>query len=271
MASPTGEWTRKTLRELVTAWHDDVGTIAMGAREHQLIGLTVYGLTAHTHALAAAVLALDEADLEAGIVPLVRQAVECAMTAVWLELAGYPAVLTVIQEQTRQQRNLIAEFVKSGQVPNDEATARLAADLQAGLASTSQAGARFEARCAEISGGTSAYAIYRALSATSHASASVVDLYLASTQVDETTNPHGAALRLDPRAENRDANLGIMLSMLVAAGSAWSRLDRHRYNRTRLKALCRDLNVAFKHELTARGLAQSRVRGQEYRRWRSRT
>lgn len=162
--------------------------------------------------------------------------------------------------------------MKSGQVPNDEATARLAADLEAGLTSTSQAGARFEARCAEISGGASAYAIYRALSATSHASASVVDLYLASTQVDETTNPRGAALRLDPRAENRDANLGIMLSMLVAAASAWSwsRLDRHRYNRTRLKALCRDLNVGFKHELTARGLAQSRVREQEYRRWRSR-
>lgn len=30
------------------------------------------------------------------------------MTAVGLELAGYLAVLTVIQEQTRQQRNLIA-------------------------------------------------------------------------------------------------------------------------------------------------------------------
>lgn len=265
----TGDWTRDVLRELVGAWHDDIGTIAMGVREHELIGLTVYGLTAHTHALARAVIALDEGDHEAGIAPLVRQAMECAMTAVWLELAGYPAVLTVLHEQTRQQRNLIDEFVKAGQVANNDVAERLAADLQAALQSTSTAGSKFQERCSEISGGANIYALYRALSATSHAGASVVDLYLTSARVDESTNLHDAALRLDPEPGNRDSDLAILLSMLVAAASAWSRLDRRRYKRTRLKALCQDLHIAFRHELTAHGLAQSRLREREYRRWRS--
>lgn len=261
----TGAWTREVLRELVGAWPGGTGKVVMQVREHELIGLAVYGMTAHTYALARAVLALDDGDHEAGVTPLVRQAVECATTAIWLEQAGLPAVLTMIREQTRQQRNVITEFVKSGQTPNDEVTQRLTADLEAGLRSTAKAGEKFEERCTEISGGANIYAIYRALSGTSHASTSIVDLYLESTQVEENTTTRALELRRTPKPGQRDAELGIILSMLIAASSAWSRLDRDRYMRTRLKELCRDLKIPFKHSLTTYGLAKVRVREQEHR------
>lgn len=255
------------LRELVDAWDNSPDGVAMGRREHQLIGLMVYGLTAHAHALARSVLALDAEDLDAGIVPLVRQAMECSTTAMWLELTGYPAVLTVLDEQSRQQRNLFDEFVKSGQLHDDGALESLEADLKSGLQSASKAGRAFHERCSEISGGATIYAVYRALSATSHAGASVVDLYLESTRVDEDTidNTEDLALRRVPKANLRDEALGTLLSMLVAASLAWSRLDRDHYLRTRLKEMARVLKVAPRHQLTPHGLAQVSIRKREHR------
>lgn len=275
MPRTSSDQTREMLLELLDAWDSKTGSVTLGNRESQLIGVTVYGLTAHTHELARAVLALDEADLVAGIVPLVRQAMECAMTAVWLELAGYPAVQTMLREQTRQERNLLKEFVKSGQLHDADAINHLEEELKHGLQSTSESGKKFEARCREIAGGGTIYAVYRALSATSHASTSVVDLYLEPTQdgdesvrVDENSRMGHLALRLDPKSDLRDQALGALLSMVVGAASAWSRLDRHHYMRTRLKEMCRDLNISFKKELTAHGLAQVTARRKEDRTWR---
>ncbi len=241
----------------------------MGRRESELIGLAVYGLTAHTHALARAVLVLDEVDGEtAGIVPLVRQAMECAITAVWLELAGYPAVLTLVREQSRQQRNVINEFIKSGATARaDMALERIDDKFREGLLSASKAGERFEERCKEVEGAASTYAVYRALSATSHAGASVIDLYLASTQVDENSRAT-AALRIDPGdPASRESHLGILLAMLLTASAAWSRIDRRRYVRTRIKELARELELPFRSQMSAYGYSQQRKREQEYRIW----
>ena len=101
---PQPDETRAILRSLIDDWRVDSGQVEMGVRRSVLIGLSVYGLTAHTYTLAQAVLTLCEHDQHVAAVPLIREAIECSTTAVWIELSGYPAALAVATDGERARR-----------------------------------------------------------------------------------------------------------------------------------------------------------------------
>lgn len=257
---------RATLHELIDAWHDSATPVQMSLREHVLVGLTIYGLTAHTYTAVEGALALHEAGHSVAATPLARQAVECATTAAWVELAGYPAALALLQDQARNSKNAVAAFVKSGAAIDPALSERLAADLAAAFATNTGAGQKFEQRCTEIEGGETLYAVYRAMSATCHAGASVVDLY--AHQVEPTdANRLGLALSTRPKVGPADTYLGMLLMSLVTATSAWSRLDRARTHRSRMKALNRQLGTSYEKRLSAAGFGKMQVRERELKRW----
>ncbi|WP_066589216.1 DUF5677 domain-containing protein [Cellulomonas timonensis] len=262
---------QSALRSLIADWNSatTTGSIGMGRRDHMLIGLTVYGLTAQVYHLAEAALVLDEHGLDQAAIPLVRQAIECAITAVWLERSGYPEVLSLIREQTRQQRNAIEEFVKVGAKFDDPtAQQRVAAELDGLLRTQTPAGEKFAARCDELAGANAYYALYRVASSTSHASTAVVDRYLEGAHLDEDA-PAGIALLGRPEVAEDETLGGVsnMLDMGVLATSAWSRIDKRHTARTAMKHLCRVLEIPYRMELTAHGLAQQREREIEYKVW----
>jgi len=267
---PDGDEVREILGSLVDEWHREFkasGSLTVGVREHWLIGLGVYGLTAQVMTLAEAVLLLDEHKQHQAMIPLVRQVIECAITAQWIERGGYAEVLAVIREQTRQQRNAIDEFVRSGMPIEPEVNERLADQLASAFHSATGASEKIADRCREFEGGGRLYALYRVASHTSHANAAVIDLYMESARITEDA-PFGIALRDTPRVVNVDAWLGILLAMVVNTLSAWSRMDRTRAFRSRAKALARRLEINYMPQLSAFGLAQQSQRQRELRRWR---
>lgn len=257
---------RATLRELIDTWHGTAVPVEMRVRTHSLIGLTVYGLTAHTYVLAEGVLTLDAAHQPRAATPLIRQALECAITAQWVELAGYPAALALLHDQARNSKNTIGAFAAAGFDVAPELVERLAADLAAAFETKTSAGRVLEQRCKEIQGATALYATYRQMSATCHAGSDVVDLYV--HQIERTpTNPLGAGLATLPKAEAADAALGMMLVSVMTATSAWSRIDARHTHRTRMKQLHRRLGTAYEKHLSDEGFRLQQQRERELKAW----
>ena len=257
---------RQHLRNLLQAWDDAPDSASLGQREHMLVGLCVFGFTAHTYRLVAALLALEECGMLGVGTPLVRQAMECAITALWIERGGHAEVLTLIREQTRQQRNAVDELIRAG--ASDDATIRdrLDDDLAGQLASATGAGEKFFERCKELQGAEQFYALYRAASRTSHASTDVVDLYMDASDNVRAADGH-LALSLVPRANTADGWLGALLPLVVVATAAWSRVERSHAARTATKALASELHIAWRPEYSAYGLGQRRKRERELKAW----
>jgi hypothetical protein len=265
---PEPDEVRAILATLIADWRVPVPSIEVAARDNILVGLTIYGLTAHTYTLAEAVVTLYDSGQHVAAVPLIRHAIECTMTAVWVELAGHAAALALVQEQNRNIRNAFATFTAAGMQPDDEAARQLAEDALRMLKTATPAGKYFEQRCKEIEGGIVMYGAYRSASQVSHASASVVDLYLEGADI-EGVSPTGMKLLNRPQEFSPDSWLGTLLSMVIQATSVWSRIDRGHTARTAMKALNRRLGTQYKQTYSAQGLRGDRVRAQELRAWRA--
>lgn len=250
--------TRVMLDELIAAWKRDLrlAPFETARRDGDVVGITVFGLTAHAYHLAEAVLCLYDRGLYAAAVPLVRQALECSLTAAWVEVAGAEAARALMDEQSRNQANTVHEFVKAGFPESSDAARSLQENAAAFRDSRTPAGRSFATRCAELEGGTNLYAVYRAASYTSHAGTAVADLYL----WESGDGPYGVTLDLEPTDETRETWLGCLLSVLVVAELALTRLDRTRGHRSRLKQIAREIQVSDKTRLTAVGLKAQRER-----------
>ncbi len=231
----------------------------MATRDNAYTGFVVYALTAHSVTLADASLKLFDAGLWVEATALVRQVVETAWTAVWVEAFGTTAARALVHEQTRNARNTMNTFLsaglESGQV-HPEALTRTLDELDR---AASPPGRTFEARCADLQGGDRVYAVYRGLSQYCHASTIVVDLYVHAVEKTPTT-PDGLVVSVQPRAGDFEFWFDIVPVMLLHARLAWVRLDRTRADRTRLKELARSFGVGARPVKTAVGLRRERER-----------
>lgn len=255
------------LRELVAAWRVASSSGSMARRDHMIVGLCVYGFTAHTVALVETLLELSELGRLPAATPLVRQAMECALTAVWLERGGYVEALTLVREQARQQRNAVDEYIRAGISDDAAIRGRLERDLGGLFASATGAGEKFHERCKELEGADSYYALYRTASQVCHASTAVVDLYVAEEQSGTSGAAECIRLRMAPRASVSDGWMRALLPLLVVATSAWSRIDVEHSLRTHTKTLARELEIAWRPAHTPYGLAQKAKRAREWREW----
>lgn len=244
---------RARIDELVGLWRDDPhDSVEVLRRDSDAVGLTVFGLAAHTYSLAAAVRSLDDVGGEPTMVPLVRQMLECAVTAMWVEKYNARAAKTVAKEQARGRLLVLKNFLDAG-VPDDGSIAKWQATIDELDLDAGKSGEKLWQRCEELEGLKSTYAMYRALSSVSHADGAVVDLY--ARTVDPTAeHPVGVQLAAAPKQWLRDNVMSVALVYLLLAGRAWDRLDRHHRSRTRLKQIAAEAGVKLAWTQSAVGL-----------------
>ncbi|WP_432456567.1 hypothetical protein [Cellulomonas iranensis] len=249
------EVVRQRMDELVLTWRgSDEDTIRAIRRDSDIVALTVFGLASHVYSLAKAVRVLDDADEGPQIVPLVRQMIECSVTAMWVEKYGRRAAITLLREDARGRRNAFETFVKSG-LPDDGSVDRWQNELDVLDPDTSASSEKFWQRCEELDGMSGAYAMFRALSGVSHAGSMVVDLYAQPADVTPES-PLGVALVAQPKMWAHDAVRGTGLMYLLLAGMAWDRLDKRHRARTRLKQIAAELGLRLTWSESAVGLSR---------------
>lgn len=239
---------RARIDEIVAMWDvDGIEKIQILARDHESVGLTLFGLASHCVALARAVRTLEGTDDGAAIVPLVRQMLECTITAVWLQTYGARASVKIHSEDARARLATFKNFVEAGYA-DDGSIKHWQSELDSLAPLTTKASEKVYERCQEIEGFSSLYAEYRAFSSLSHASAMVVDLYIEK-------RPNG---RIEAAAQAkdwaRDAVVGLSLIYLLLAVRAWDTYEKGHPRRTRLKEIAAEMNIRLEWKQTAAGL-----------------
>lgn len=245
---------RERLDELAETWETEDSTIELGVREHQMLGVIVFGLTSHCHHLSRGIRALDEAGVQQAAVPLVRQMIECAMTVLWVEIFGERAARALMREHAQNRDKTFTEFVRTGGDVDDETlqqTQEYLDELEDEIKAT---GRNFRERCEDIEGGLGMYAFWRIAAGESHSSTAVADRYIHETPGTAV----GIALSTNPKPGAWDAWLGTSLTMLVLASLAADRFDATRRRRTRLKEIAREMGTNMKWSPTATGLKRQR-------------
>lgn len=155
------------------------GSLFSARREDVNNAFAILGLSTHALRLAPEIATLLRTGRVWMATPLVRLALECALKAQWIRHVpdGFAAFAS---EGLRQRRNLIDAIERSvlrvdGPIVDFDQDPALAWLDE----TTSNAGAKqFRLLCDDLEpGGSTYYAIYRLLSATSHASVNLVDEY----------------------------------------------------------------------------------------------
>lgn len=252
------EIVRERLDELVDWWMNGLATeVGVARRESEIVALSLYGLAAHAHSLAGAIRVLDKTEQTITLVPLVRELLECAVTAMWVESFGKRAAMKILSEDARQRVQAFKSFVDAG-APDDGSEARWQGELEWLKPQTTPASEKLYQRCEEIKGLDGAYAMYRALSGLSHPSGLLIDLYMEATPPTEAQPEGGLRLVVEPEGWTNDAMLGIALNYLLLTSMAWDRIVKGRPARTRLKQVATELGVRLEWTPTAEGLRRHR-------------
>lgn len=194
----------------------------------------VVGLASHCHVLARCALQLLDASLSTGIPPLVRQAFECGVTALWVALVP-DAWQGLANTNTVARATMAADLVEHGlDVP--EPIAEAVARRKDGLLETSIAHDSFAERLGDIQGGSSMYPAYRALCEFSHSSETVARQYFV---MDDQGKLGG--LSHEPTESNPLPWVSVLSWALLMAGQAEDALDRTHRSRDELRVHARAL------------------------------
>jgi hypothetical protein len=238
MTSPlTVEDAEQAIDELVAAWDAERPPSRVSAGQNLAFGPVMFAHVAHLHRLAAGVLTLHRADKMLVAMPLVRQSLECAMRAVWLEMYrdNLPAL---VHDGERQRRNALDEAARTGQIREDDAALQRSRDWcdrhEDVRGATS--GSVFGQLCSEIALGTGIYAHYRLVSNFTHPGSMLTDMYIDI----ERAEAGGQNFITNPKMPAGGAWLKYEAYMLILGGLAWDRVDvthHHRVLLTRLAAL----------------------------------
>ncbi|MEX1077576.1 MAG: DUF5677 domain-containing protein [Homoserinimonas sp.] len=196
--------------------------------------VSVYGLSRHVHETASAICMLMKAGYGNAAIPLVRVAYESALTAAWLvQSKGDHGIKAFLHEHSRirlalKQDSLkaLSDIFRTGAYEIADADPELYKD-------TRDNAQRFYQLCLDLApGGQDAYIHYRLLSAHSHASIDVVDLYLHSM----APNDRVPSFRAVPDAAfTNDTLLFFTAASMVWAGRAYSYLTQDKQHRTALR------------------------------------
>lgn len=209
--------------------------------------VSVTGLARHVHELADGVLLLVDAKHRNVALPLVRSAMECALTSVWLaQSEDDAAVLSFTREGIRlrratvdNMRNAASEVFRNGadQIPDVDMSLVPKSD-------DDDVARNFQRLCADLTpAGDDAYVLYRLLSSYAHASTAVPDLYWESG-VDEESELY--ALPKPKEVYEDGIVLGLTISSMIWASRAFSYFlspDRRRIYGNYLRAQARKVGI----------------------------
>lgn len=221
----------------------------------------VHALTQHTMRLGSVAIDLYERDLKLEAAPTIRMAYECALTACWLA-DSREGVAAIFNEHARQRTNLAASFRESFSEVFREGADTISGVGVERLETIANAQAKnFKDLCYSL-GRPDAYALYRALSTSCHATPDIADAY-----IDERPEaPTGIHLRLEPQETGHDAWLFTLVAAMVWAARALDTMDQDRSNRNYLRGLARRLNVPELLRLTEEARAAEDMAERDRRR-----
>lgn len=198
---------------LVELWEQDMArpfTPRQGL--HPSNAVQIWTFAHHAARLSRAVLMLHEAGHDLEAMPLIRQALECAMNAAWLSITdGGGEALSAVD--TKNRRVTFGEVTELGLADLSETHRRLEAEEKRN-AETVTGTRSFEDRCRAIAGGRWVYTVWRTASLYSHATSSVADLYLET--IPETPQaPLGVAILLNADWEEAETWMRVQALMLL--------------------------------------------------------
>ena len=166
-----------------TSWTTATGAETFGQRDerpHVARFASIYALASHTHALIGfARPALSANDIPFSILQ-VRQAYECAVTAIWMAM-NRESAFAMFNEEVRRNRSVKFTIGKSQQFA-DRVTLPVDPDTLDNVSSLPQA-RNFEVLCEDLEpDGATLYLLYRILSKYCHAGPSVIDQYMTPSE-----------------------------------------------------------------------------------------
>lgn len=247
---------RADLRSLCEGWrelHAERTSAYMQNRDGREVAPVVYGLTAHVYYLAESVLLLDAQGRQTAAIPLVRMALECALTASWVELGGAAASRALVAEENRNKDLTFDSFrVMNFHLSADERE-RFDEELSEFGSYADRAGRNFYARCEEVAIGANMYALYRVASASSHAGTKITDKYI-------RTSDDGLSLNPQSREDDFDIWIALLVALVIMSDLALCRLGRREPRRTRLKELASVYNVPERATWTNKGFVAQQER-----------
>lgn len=223
------------LRSLLKGWETlppETAARSKDISEAQLV--TVFGLAAHTHRLAAATDVLWRESMRLEAMPLIRGAMEHALTAQFTAQAR-DAVFGLLNDYAKKRNSLNEEIVKAGWSGADKLVSDLDDWGQVDTPTTVSA-RNFQQLCTDLEpGGAEAYALYRLLSGLSHAGGMIVDEYA-----------EDGPLRLSVMPDKFAAApgwLGLLCASVVWAGRAFDMITRGNIRREDLHQAAKKLSI----------------------------
>jgi hypothetical protein len=205
----------RLIGELLASWNSTPARTLVDAGVVPARWVSIYGLVAHAHRVAAAAMILNNQGLVLEAMPLVRQVYECSITANWL-LRVEDATLDFLSESHRQRTLLVDDMKVAFPTLDQEAATRLADEFTHEPGTAEQAARKFIERCNDLQpGGVQAYVNYRFLSGFSHPSHFLIDQYL--DMAEGATEP---TLRKAARAWHPATALDLLATPRVAERQA---------------------------------------------------
>lgn len=255
---PNPSATRELVDELLEEWgeYENASTMHQpAARRGKVITgadvariTAVIGLARHVHDTSRAVLLLLDAGHEAAATPLVRLAYEGALTAAWLvQSREQHGVLAFLHEHARTRAALKRDASQAMSFVYREGVNHLRdTDMTPYIGSLDSA-RQFAQVCDDLTpGGKDAYVLYRILSAYSHASVQVVDLYFAP----------GATGGIPSSRSKADGTIGqsgllfLTASAMIWSARAHSYLTQDKTHRNSLRRAARALGINAELQLS---------------------
>lgn len=176
---PDAEESAAVLRGLLRLWESYGPEARIRIIDGSLVGgLQIRTLAEHCARLTEAILLLVSEGHYLTAMPLIRQTLECAVTAAWISIAP-DASFAAVYESARQQKNAYDAALLQDSLFEDPArTEELADMLERFGGYKADAAKNFETRCKQLKGGESLYVYYRIFSQVAHADMSLMDEYL---------------------------------------------------------------------------------------------
>lgn len=205
----------------------------------------ILGLSANTFETARLVQTLaNSRKLSATTMPLVRAALESAVTAMWVAQVD-DAAEALGHEHSRQEELMFDQFRSTG----DPTWAQLLESMEPpsysfGPTSSNPQARSFYSRCEDLEFGSTIYALYRTLSGWCHPSVRLADQYIVGTKTLETEPGmnFGLLTRAKP-FEDEDTWLFIVAMSALWASRSFNFLTQDRAHRSALQRAARELGV----------------------------
>lgn len=241
--------------DLLEGWQETYarsgGQLTFGQRDerpHAGRFVSIYGLAAHAHALIEHARPHLTTELLPAVLPLVRQAYECALTATWMAL-NRESAFAQFNEEIRRTRAVRVTLGKSRQFADRVELLAQEPEELSGVASLAQA-RNFSVLCDDLEpDGATFYLVYRILSKYCHSGPFVIDQYLTP---DEDTGDI-AALHVRPDRPGIDPELTtfVAAAALILAGRAVDFIEPSRTRRSDLRRAAHELGIPTELRLSA--------------------